>query len=81
VVYKKLEILKYTKLSFYLLFCMDVKLGGGHRLRVFENGVLRRIFGLKREESQEAGEYCIMRSFITCTLHHHGSENLKGRYH
>jgi len=50
-------------------------------LRVFENGVLRRIFGLKREESQEAGEYCIMRSFITCTLHHHGSENLKGRYH
>jgi hypothetical protein len=33
---------------------MGVKLGydikGEHRLRVFENRVLRRIFGLKREE-------------------------------
>jgi hypothetical protein len=35
---------------------------------VFENRVLRRIFGPKREEM--AGENCIMRSFITCTLHH-----------
>jgi hypothetical protein len=33
------------------------------RLRVFENRVLRRIFG------REAGEDCIMRSFITCRLH------------
>jgi hypothetical protein len=32
--------------------------------RVFENRMLRRIFGPKRE----AGESCIMRSFITCTL-------------
>jgi hypothetical protein len=31
------------------------------RLRVFENGVLRIIFGPKRD----AGENCIMRSFIT----------------
>jgi hypothetical protein len=36
-----------------------------HRLRVFENRVLRRIFGPKRDET---GENCIMRSFITCTL-------------
>jgi hypothetical protein len=34
---------------------------------VFENRVLRRIFGPKRKW-QEAGD-CIMRSFITCTLH------------
>jgi hypothetical protein len=33
---------------------------------VFENRVLRRIYEPKR---QEAGEDCIMRSFITCTLH------------
>jgi hypothetical protein len=33
-----------------------------HRLRVFENRVLRGIFGPKRDEN------CIMRSFITCTL-------------
>jgi hypothetical protein len=38
------------------LFCKGAKLGlslfgeGGHRLRVFENRVLRRIFGPKREE-------------------------------
>jgi hypothetical protein len=36
-----------------------------HRLRVFENRVLRRIFGPKRDEV--GGNY-IMKSFITCTL-------------
>jgi hypothetical protein len=36
-----------------------------HRLRVFENRMLRRIFGPRRE----TGEHCIMRSFIICTLH------------
>jgi hypothetical protein len=41
-----------------------------HRLRVFENKVLRRTYGPKREKRWEAGEDCIMRSFITCTLHH-----------
>jgi hypothetical protein len=35
-----------------------------HKLRVFENRVLRRIFGPKRD-----GESCITRSFIICTLH------------
>jgi len=40
-----------------------------HRLRTFENIVLRRMFRPKREEGQEAGEECITRSFITCTLH------------
>jgi hypothetical protein len=38
------------------------------RLRVFENRVLRRIFGGKRDEVLEVRENCIMRSFITCTL-------------
>jgi hypothetical protein len=36
-----------------------------HRLRVFENRVLRRIFGPKREED-ECGENCIMMNFTTC---------------
>jgi hypothetical protein len=39
-----------------------------HRLRVFENRVLRRIFGPKRDEVTGSGENCIRRSFITCTL-------------
>jgi hypothetical protein len=40
-----------------------------HGLRVFENRVLRRIFGLKRDEvMREIGENCIMKSFVICTL-------------
>jgi hypothetical protein len=39
-----------------------------HRLRVFENRVLRRIFGPKRKW-REAGEDYIMRSLITCMFH------------
>jgi hypothetical protein len=46
----------------------SVTLREEHRLRVFENRVLRRIFGPKRDEVTEVGENCIMRSFITCTL-------------
>jgi hypothetical protein len=37
-----------------------------HRLRVFENRVLRRVFGPKRDEV--TGENCIMRSIVICTL-------------
>jgi hypothetical protein len=36
-------------------------------IRMSENRMLKKIFGLKREEM--AGEDCIMKSFITCTLH------------
>jgi hypothetical protein len=43
----------------------NVKLDLSHRLRVFENMMLRKIFGPKREE--EMGENCIMRSFMICT--------------
>jgi hypothetical protein len=38
-----------------------------HKLGVFENRVLMRIFGLKRDEVKDGGN--CMRSFITCTLH------------
>jgi len=33
-----------------------------HKLRVFENMVLRRVFGSKRDEVTEKGENYIMRS-------------------
>jgi hypothetical protein len=36
---------------------------------VFENRVLRRIFGPKGKKRRETGEDCIMRSFIDYTLH------------
>jgi hypothetical protein len=35
---------------------------------VFENRVLRRIFGPKRDEVTGGGENCITRSFVICTL-------------
>jgi hypothetical protein len=36
---------------------------------VFENRVLRRIFVPERRKWQETGIDCIMRNFITCTIH------------
>jgi len=39
------------------------------RLRVFENRVLRRIFGLKRDEVTGNGENYIMKNLMTCTPH------------
>jgi hypothetical protein len=39
-----------------------------HRLRVFENRLLRRIFGPKREE-KDSGRNSVMMNFIACILH------------
>jgi hypothetical protein len=39
-----------------------------HRLRVFENMVLRRVLGPKRDEVTGERENCIMRGFLICTL-------------
>jgi hypothetical protein len=36
--------------KFFIIFCLNVR--EEHRLRVFENGVLRRIFGPKRGEDE-----------------------------
>jgi hypothetical protein len=38
----------------------------GHRQRVFENEVLRKMFGSQTKD-QENGENCVMRSFEMCT--------------
>jgi hypothetical protein len=50
---------------------MGVKLGLSHdknSLKVHENRVQKRTFGHDRKW-QEAGEHCIMRSFVTYTPH------------
>jgi hypothetical protein len=52
---------------------MDVKVGlltlrEEHRLRGFEDTVLRRIYGPKRNEMTGDCRNHIMRSFITCTF-------------
>jgi hypothetical protein len=38
------------------------------RLKIFENRVLRRIFGPKRDEVTGGWKSCIMRSCMVCTL-------------
>jgi hypothetical protein len=38
------------------------------RLRFFENKVLRRIFGHRRDETKKDGEDYIIRSFMICTF-------------
>jgi hypothetical protein len=40
-----------------------------HILRMCENRVLREYLELRGRKWREGGEDCIMRSFITCTLH------------
>jgi hypothetical protein len=39
-----------------------------HRLGVFENKLLRRIFGTKRDEVTGEWKNSIMRSFMICSL-------------
>jgi hypothetical protein len=54
------------KMSIILPVFMGVK--HGLSLRLFENRVLKRIFGFKRDEAQLNGKSCIMRSFLNFTL-------------
>ena len=46
---------------------MVADIEGGPRLRVFENRVLRRVFGPKRDEVTGNGENYVMRSLGICT--------------
>jgi hypothetical protein len=54
---------------FFLYGCetWSVTLREEHRLRVFENRILRRIFGPMRDEVQENGGSYTVRSLIICT--------------
>jgi hypothetical protein len=40
-----------------------------HKLRVFDNGVLRKIFGSKEEEVTRSGNNYIMHKSVTCIPH------------
>jgi hypothetical protein len=66
----KIKIYKTTILLVVLYGCeaWSVPLRKEHRLRVFESRVLRRIFGLKRDEIIKGWKKWHVRSFITCTL-------------
>jgi hypothetical protein len=62
----KVRIYKTIILPVVLYGCetWSLTLREEHKLRVFENRLLRRIFGPK----MEGGESCITKSFIICTL-------------
>jgi hypothetical protein len=66
----KIRIYKTIILPVVLYGCetWSLTLREKHRLRAFENRVLRRMFCPKRDEMLGDGENCIMRSFITYTL-------------
>jgi hypothetical protein len=65
----KIKICKTVILPVLLYGCetWSLTLGEEHRLRVFENRVLRKIFGPKRRK-MDHGENCMMMNFITCIL-------------
>jgi hypothetical protein len=66
-----IEIFKTVILPVVLYRCENwsVTLSEERKIRVFENGVLRRIFGFKRDEVNRNGGNYIMRSLIICTAH------------
>jgi len=68
---KKLKIKKYRTiiLPVVLYGCetWSLTLREERRLRVFENRVLRRVFGPKRDEVTGNGENYIMKNLVICT--------------
>jgi hypothetical protein len=65
---KNLKIKIYKTIILPILYGCEIcslTLREEQKLRVFQNRVLRRVSGPKRE----AGEECIMSSFIMCMLH------------
>jgi hypothetical protein len=66
----KIKIYKTVILPVVLYGCKTwpLTLWEEHRLRVFENRMLKKIFGPKRRKT-DCGENCIMMNFITCILH------------
>ena len=67
----KNKIFRTTILPVVLCGCetWSLTLRGERRLSVFENRVLRRIFGPKRDEVTGGEENYIIRSLMICTAH------------
>jgi hypothetical protein len=67
--YKKITIYRILPVASYGSETWSLTLSGERRLRVFENRVLRRIFGPKKEDVTESGEDYVTTSFMICTPH------------
>jgi hypothetical protein len=70
---KNLKVKIYQTVILTVILCgceiLSLTLREEYRLKVFENRMLRMIFGSKKR-CWRAGENCIMRSFITGILYH-----------
>jgi hypothetical protein len=68
---KNLKIKTYRTIILPVALCWcetwSLTLREERRLMVFENRVLRRVFGSKRDEVTGNGENYIMRSLVICT--------------
>jgi hypothetical protein len=66
----KIRIPVYRTVILPVVLCKTLSLTSReeHRLRVFENRVLRRIFGPKRDKVTRGWGNCITRRFVICTL-------------
>ena len=75
LVSKKLKVNKYKTIILPLVLygceiIWSLILREVHKLRVYENKVLRKIFGGKRDEiTRRKGESYIMLSYMHCILH------------
>jgi hypothetical protein len=68
LLFKNVNIKIYAPTVLYGCSTSFLALKGKRGLRVFENRVLRKIFGLKRDEATGGWRKCIIRSLITFTL-------------
>ena len=57
----------YISVTIYGCETCSLTLREERRVRLFENRVLRRVFGPKRDEVTGNGENYIMRSLVICT--------------
>jgi hypothetical protein len=64
----KIRICKTVNLPIFLYWreTWSLTLREEHRLSVFQNRVLKRMFGTKRDEMVKFGENCKTRTFVTC---------------
>ena len=70
---QKYKDLRYTTIILHVLYGCEtwsLALREKRRLRVFENRVLRRIFGPKRDDVTLEWKNYKMRSLISCPAHH-----------
>jgi hypothetical protein len=67
----KIKIYRTVIVLLFLYGCetWSVTLREEHRLRMFENRVLRGIFGPKRDEVKGSGDDYITRNLMICTHH------------